>query len=45
MNPGKHQSTETKRPRFRLEGPRPCTCFVFLSYTMHQLRNRNVSIG
>ncbi len=28
-----------------LEGPRPCTSFVLRSYTMHELRNRNVFIG
>ena len=45
MNPGKHPSSKKKRPRFRLEGPRPCTSSAFHSYTMHELRNRNVSVG
>ena len=36
---------QTKRPRCMLEGPRPCTSFVLHSYTMHEFRNRNVSIG
>ena len=35
MNPGKNQKQQTKRPRFRLEGPRRCTSFVFYSYIMH----------
>ena len=32
---------ETKRPRFMLESPRPCTSFVLCSYTMYELRNCN----
>ncbi len=28
-----------------LEGPRPCIYFVLRSYTMHELRNRNVFTG
>ena len=49
MNPGEHQSSkQLKRPRFRLEGLRSCTSFILHSYTdtlsMHELRNRNVSI-
>jgi len=36
---------QAKMPRFMLEGPRPCTIFCFASYTMHELRNQNISIG
>ena len=32
-------------PRFMLEGPQRAQSFVLPSYTMHELRNQNVSIG
>ena len=40
---------QTKMPRFRLDGTRPCTIFsVFCAHTralVHELRNKHVSIG
>ena len=32
-------------PRFVLEGLQPCKSFVLDSFTMHELRSQNVSIG
>ena len=32
-------------PKFMLEGPHRAQSFVLPSYTMHELRNQNVSIG
>lgn len=36
---------QTKRLRFMLAGPWPCTFFVLCSLTMHELCNHNDSIG
>ena len=45
MNPGKHQSEKQRGQYQGWKVHERCTSFVFHSYTMHELRNRNVFIG
>jgi hypothetical protein len=45
MNPGKHQRSKQRRQDLCWKVHDHAQSFVLRSYTMHELRNRDVSIG
>jgi len=45
MKPDKHQSSKQRCQDLRWRVHDRAQSFVFRSYTMHELRNQNVSIG
>ena len=45
MKPGKHQRSKQRCPDLCWKVHGPAQSFVLRSYTMHELRNQDVSIG
>jgi len=45
MKPGKHQMSKQRCRHLRWKVHDRAQSFVLRSYTMHELRNQNVSIG